>query len=77
MVQQSLRDLSEQIGGVLKPGKLDFASRAHLESSKSRIDRMLAPELDEYNFMRFLFFAFGHEADGRPMPRPGAMPAPR
>lgn len=42
MVRQALRELSAQIGGTLKNGeKLDFATRAHLTESKSRIDRVL------------------------------------
>lgn len=43
MIRYALRDLSGQIGAVLDKGgdKLDFASRAHLSESKSRIDRML------------------------------------
>lgn len=50
MVQQSLRSLGQDIEKVLGTGKLDFASQAHLVSCKSRIDRMLEPELQEYDF---------------------------
>ena len=48
MVQHSLRKLADRVDQTLAAGKLDFASEAHLVSCKSRIDRMLAPELDEY-----------------------------
>ena len=47
MVQQTLRDLGEEIDQVVQDGKLDFASKAHLSSSLSRIKRMLEPELTE------------------------------
>ena len=47
MVQQSLRDLAQGIKPVVESGKLDFASKAHLASSLSRIERMLEPELNE------------------------------
>jgi hypothetical protein len=50
MLQHSLRKLSEGIGTVLETGKVDFASEAHLTACKSRIDRMLAPELREYSW---------------------------
>jgi len=48
MVQHSIRTLGGEIAEVLETDRLDFASRAHLTASKSRIDRMLAPKLDEY-----------------------------
>lgn len=48
MVQYSLKKLNKQIEDVMATGKLDFASEAHLDACKSRIDRMLAPELTEY-----------------------------
>jgi len=50
MVQQSLHTMHEQIGRMLSTSgtELDFASTAHLASCKSRIERMLAPELTEY-----------------------------
>ncbi len=54
MVKFSLQKLSADLDGVLKTGKLDFASEAHLSNCKSRIDRMLAPELKEYD--RFGYF---------------------
>ena len=48
MASFALRELSERVGRVLKDAalpdgqsKLDFASRAHLTESKSRIDRVL------------------------------------
>jgi len=48
MIRFALRELSERIGQVLKAARqpdgtsrLDFASRAHLTESKSRIDRAL------------------------------------
>jgi hypothetical protein len=50
MVQHSLRRLADQLGQTLSTGKLDFASAAHVASSKSRIDRMLTPRLDEYGW---------------------------
>lgn len=48
MVQHAVRELGEQIAATQTAGKLDFATQAHLTSCKSRIDRMLAPELNEY-----------------------------
>lgn len=48
MVQHCLRKLNKGVDGTLVAGGLDFASESHLVSCKSRIDRMLAPELHEY-----------------------------
>jgi hypothetical protein len=52
MVQQCLRQLAEGIDNVLSDaataGKLDFASKGHLNACKSRIERLLEPELEEY-----------------------------
>ncbi len=48
MVKYTLQQLSGRLGEVLASEKLDFASKAHLSTCKSRIDRMLAPELEEY-----------------------------
>lgn len=52
MVAFSLRDISDRIGAILEQtrsannGKLDFATKAHLSESKSRIDRVLnAPHI--------------------------------
>jgi hypothetical protein len=42
MVRLALRDLSEQMARALQSPKLDFASRAHLVESQSRIERTLA-----------------------------------
>jgi len=50
MVKHLLQKLSEDLGVVLKTGKLDYASEAHLCICKSRIDRMLAPELPEFSY---------------------------
>jgi len=50
MVQHSLRKLNARITDMLNTGGLDFASESHLASCKSRIERMLAPELKEYEF---------------------------
>lgn len=51
MLSFGMRELSDRIGAVLKDSalpdgksKLDFASRAHLTESKSRIDRVLDAE---------------------------------
>lgn len=41
MVRYALRELSERIDAALKKGKPDFATRAHLVESKSRIDRVM------------------------------------
>ncbi|MFH0983017.1 MAG: zinc-dependent metalloprotease [Planctomycetota bacterium] len=49
LIKYSLQKLSTDLDNVLKCGKaLDFASEAHLTGCKTRIDRMLAPELKEY-----------------------------
>lgn len=53
MVRYSIQNLSKNIDEVLTTEKLDFASEAHLNASKSRIDRMLAPELREYGEVWF------------------------
>ncbi len=50
MVQNSARRLGEQLSDAVKTGGLDFATEAHLVSCKSRIERMLAPELNEFGF---------------------------
>jgi hypothetical protein len=49
MMSYSLLRLAEDIKGVLSNAgdRLDFASRAHLESCRSRIERMLSAELRE------------------------------
>jgi hypothetical protein len=47
MARQSLRELSEQIGGTIEKGKIaggsriDFATRAHLTDCRSQIERTL------------------------------------
>jgi hypothetical protein len=46
-----VRTLRDQIVGVLETKNLDFASESHLTACKSRIDRMLAPRLDEYRVL--------------------------
>lgn len=48
MIRHSLEDASTQMAAVLDTKKLDFASTAHLESCRSRIERMLKSELREY-----------------------------
>ena len=48
LMTHSLKKLSEQIDEVISNGTIDFASEAHLTACKSRIDRMLQPELREY-----------------------------
>jgi len=47
MVRYSLEELSQSIGNVLEKESIDFVSRAHLRTCKSRIDRMLETELRE------------------------------
>lgn len=47
MICYSLKQTSDKIGKVSE-SDLDFASQAHLSACKSRIDRMLEPELSEY-----------------------------
>lgn len=48
MLQYSLQDLNSKIQNTLDNGQIDFASRAHLAACQSRIERMLAVQLDEY-----------------------------
>ncbi len=50
MLQYSLRTLSDDLDLAIAEKKADFASQAHLVACKSRIDRMLAPQLQEYGF---------------------------
>jgi hypothetical protein len=65
LLQHSLHELSKQIDAVTKGDPaLDFASAAHLEACKSRIDRMLTPPLEEYDMMRMMFMYFGQQAPG-------------
>ncbi len=52
MIKHMLRNLSEDLAWCIATHKADFASQAHMEECKSRIDRMLRPELKEYG----LFF---------------------
>jgi hypothetical protein len=47
MICHSLEELGKSIDGVLEKPNLDFASKAHLRTCKSRIDRMLQAELRE------------------------------
>jgi hypothetical protein len=61
MMQYALKKLSNQLQAVVAAEKADFASQAHLVSCKSRIDRMLAPELDEYRPLPS-FTLFGKQA---------------
>ncbi len=60
MMQYALKKLSGQLAEVIEAEKADFASQAHLVSCKSRIDRMLAPKLDEYQPIPS-FMLFGQE----------------
>jgi hypothetical protein len=53
MLRYALQELSQQLGKTVQRGDLDFASRAHLDACKSRIDRMLSAELKEYEPMMF------------------------
>ena len=48
MLKYSLQKLAQRIDKTLAVEGLDFASEAHLATCKSRIERMLAPELKEY-----------------------------
>jgi len=50
MLVQGLRDISGQLQKEIDSNKADFASQAHLTACKSRIDRMLSPELREYGY---------------------------
>ena len=47
MVQHSLRQLAKAMEEAMAAAKLDFGSEAHLASCKSRIQRMLEPQLNE------------------------------
>ena len=48
MLTLNLRNLAEQIDLVLENGELDFASEAHLQACRTRIERILEAELPEY-----------------------------
>jgi hypothetical protein len=48
MMQYALKKLAGELQAVIETEKADFASQAHLVACKSRIDRMLAPKLEEY-----------------------------
>lgn len=64
MLQHSLRTLAAQLAAVLEAGEMDFASKAHLTSCRSRIERMLSAELREHEPAPYFGGAFLHE--GRP-----------
>jgi hypothetical protein len=66
MLQEQLRLLEGQIAKVLTQAgpQIDSASMSHLEACKSRIARILAPELREYD-MRFFFSEGFGEGDSR------------
>lgn len=49
MLRHSLQQLADEIDAILKSGAVDFASAAHLQECKSRIERMLKSELREYD----------------------------
>ncbi len=48
MLTYSLQKLTQDLQKVIEAGKLDFASQSHLVMCKSRIDRMLTAQLQEY-----------------------------
>jgi hypothetical protein len=63
MVQYSLQRLAWQIGAMLNSAdELDLGSRAHLVTCKSRVDRMLAAELREYEPPPVMFSMIGQQA---------------
>jgi hypothetical protein len=47
MIWCNLEDLGTALDETLKKPSLDFASRSHLRTCKSRIERMLKVELPE------------------------------
>jgi hypothetical protein len=77
MVRYSLRELSDQIGGVMDKAKsgdgegnrsrVDFATRAHLGEVKSQIDRVLnAPHMPpQPSSFIMLYSGFGEDATRR------------
>lgn len=58
MVCHSLEELAKSIDEVLKKPNVDFASRAHLRTCKSRIDRMMQAELREMSGLSGTSFMF-------------------
>jgi hypothetical protein len=64
MIWCSLEDLGAAIDETLKKPSLDFASRSHLRTCKSRIDRMLKVQLPEA-YGRSGGMSFLSSADGR------------
>lgn len=48
MLRYSLTKLGKDLDAIASASKADFASQAHVESCKSRIERMLSPELNEF-----------------------------
>jgi hypothetical protein len=49
MLRHSLQQLADQIHAVQESSAIDFASAAHLQECRSRIERMLTSELREYD----------------------------
>ncbi len=68
MVQFGVRKLGDELGAVIGANKADFASQAHLVSCKSRIDRMLAAELREYEGGGMSMGVMFRETEGQPRP---------
>jgi hypothetical protein len=66
MLQEQLRSLRGQIQKVLSQAAspIDAVSRGHLQACSSRIERILAPQLREYD-MRFFFSEGFGESDSR------------
>ncbi len=50
LLRASLRELADEIAKVKDAEELDFASRAHFDACHARIERVLSPELPEYDY---------------------------
>lgn len=70
LLQFGLKDLSKQLAAVADSEQLDYASRAHLAECKSRIDRMLAAELREFDGMSGGMSFMMQDAGARTAPAP-------
>ena len=63
LVQYALKTLGQDVKDIVAAEKADFASQAHLVACQSRIERMLAPELNEVQ-PRPSFMMMGRETPG-------------
>jgi hypothetical protein len=70
MLQHAIRDLGERMELLASrsAGRMDFASQAHIAACKSRIERILKPELREQDFSYFMMGGmYDAQTGGKPL----------